>query len=206
MLTLSLAKDITYYIIAWEGVNAAYTPGETSLQLRVAAFQPPVAATLPASSITSVGAVLNATVDPNGLATTAWFEWGMTTNYGSATSPMNVSMGSGPVLLSAGINGLQPLQTYHFCIVGSNTASMTRGGDRSFAWSATPPRINSFTRANDTYVLQLLGQTGQMYLIEASPDLTEWTNLGTANDMGNGNFTFADAANLLSRFYRARSP
>jgi hypothetical protein len=204
--TVSLAKDMTYYIVAWAGLNAAYTLGETSLQLRVAPFQPPIAVTLPASSITSTSAALNAMIDPNGLASVAWFEWGTTTSYGLTTAPINLPVTTDALWLAAGISGLQRGQTYHFRVVASNSASSTRGADRSFAWSSIPPRIISFSRTNGTNTLQLLGQTGQTYLIEASANLTHWTNLGNADELVDGNFTFADAPNLPSRFYRARAP
>ena len=36
----------------------------------------PVVVTGSATGITNVGATLNGTVNPNGLATEAWFEWG----------------------------------------------------------------------------------------------------------------------------------
>jgi hypothetical protein len=205
-VTVSLAKDVTYYIVAWDGLNAAYTLGETSLQLRVAPFQPPIAVTLPASSITSTSAALNAMIDPNGLSNAAWFEWGTTTNYSSTTAPINLPVTTDAVWLSAGIGGLQRGQTYHFRVVASNSASTTQGSDRSFAWSPTPPRMASIIRTNGANTLHLIGHTGQSYLIEASADLALWTNLGAADDLGNGNFTFADAPNLPSRFYRARAP
>jgi hypothetical protein len=37
---------------------------------------PPIATVTAAASITQDGATLNGSVTPNGLSTTAWFEWG----------------------------------------------------------------------------------------------------------------------------------
>src|SRR5207249_6714998 len=79
-LTTGLTGGLTYYILAWEGTNTTYTPDETSMQLRLNRFLPPDVAALRHSSLTSTSAVLNATVNPNGLTTTAWFEWGANIN------------------------------------------------------------------------------------------------------------------------------
>jgi hypothetical protein len=55
----------------------------------------PTVTTLPASSMlavsTNMGSTLNGTVNPNGAATSAWFEWGLTIRQGTHTS-MNQSL------------------------------------------------------------------------------------------------------------------
>ena len=46
----------------------------------------PSATTQAASSITTSSATLNSYVNPNGLSTTIYFQYGLTTSYGSTTS------------------------------------------------------------------------------------------------------------------------
>ena len=46
----------------------------------------PAATTGAATDVTTTGATLNGTVNPNGVATTVSFEWGMTTSYGQTTA------------------------------------------------------------------------------------------------------------------------
>jgi hypothetical protein len=204
-ITAALNTGVNYYIVAWEGVDQPYVPGETSLQLRVA-FLPPLAATLPASSLTSTSALLNATVNPNGLSTSVRFEWGTTTNYGSTTAPISIDAASSATNIAQTISGLQPGVTYHFRVVADNLAGVMAGADRSLTWSATPPHFTLFMPTNGGFVLQFTGQSGQLYFVEGSSNLNEWVNLGTGIDLGDGKFEFADANALAFRFYRVRSP
>ena len=54
----------------------------------------PTVATGAASSITTTSAQLNGSVNPNGSATTYYFEYGLTTAYGAATPVQNAGSGS----------------------------------------------------------------------------------------------------------------
>jgi subtilase family serine protease len=93
----------------------------------------PTVKTLPASSITSSAAVLNATVDPNNATVTACtLEYGTTTAFGS-TAPCSPAPGSGsaPVAVSAAIAGLAPNVTYYFRAVATNGFGTTKGARRS---------------------------------------------------------------------------
>ena len=56
--------------------------GLLSLPFTARAAAPSVA-TLAASGVTATSATLHGTVDPNGAVTTAYYEYGLTTNYGS---------------------------------------------------------------------------------------------------------------------------
>jgi hypothetical protein len=204
-ITAALNTGVTYYIVAWESVDQPYIPGETSLQVRVALL-PPLATTLPASSLTSTSALLNATVNPNGFSTSVHFEWGTTTNYGNTTAPVSVDAGSSAVAIAQTITGLQPGVTYHFRVVADNLAGVMAGIDRSFAWSATPPRFTSFMLTNGGFVLRLAGQPAQIYFIEATMDWADWVNLGIAKDLGDGSFALTDPNTAAPHFYRARAP
>src|SRR5438445_5328826 len=66
----------------------------------------PTVATQPAGSISWKGATLNATVDPNGTATTAYFEYGPSTSYGSRSPLMSLGSGTNTLPLSASVIGL----------------------------------------------------------------------------------------------------
>jgi N-acetylneuraminic acid mutarotase len=93
--------------------------------------QPPAVTTLAASGVSNSVAVLNGAINPNGLAT-AWFEWGISTQYGSRT-PADV-LGAGFVATnhSATLTGLQPGIVYHYRVVATNVAGAARGVDTSF--------------------------------------------------------------------------
>jgi hypothetical protein len=51
--------------------------------------------------------------------------------------------------------------------------------------------------------IQFTGYDGFAYIVEASPDLMNWTPIGT-NYTTNGSFTFTDASSASQRFYRTR--
>ena len=72
-------------------------------------------------------AFLNGTVDPRGLETQAWFEWGRTPALGSSTSIQIVPAGN-PGTVGETIGGLDSFTTYYFRIVARN-ASGTGVGD-----------------------------------------------------------------------------
>lgn len=94
----------------------------------------PSAITQLASSVTTTSAVLNASVNPSGYATTFHFEWGTTTGYGNSTS--NISAGSGTTTLpvNTSLSGLTVGTTYHYRIVATNTNGTSYGNDVSFAY------------------------------------------------------------------------
>ena len=59
---------------------------------------------------------------PNGLPSTAWFEWGTNTTYGTVTPPVSVGTGFNVVYTTNRISGLTTNVPYHFRLVVSNAA------------------------------------------------------------------------------------
>jgi hypothetical protein len=209
VVTTTLNAGVTYYILASETGNDPYVPGETSLQLRIWGIFAPLVATLPATGISSTGAVLNAEVNPNGAATTAWFDWGITTNYVNSTSPQSLGNGTSNLVVTAALAGLSNNITYFFRARTTNIIGATGGSNSSFAWSAARPIINRLTRSTSGAVsLEFNGTPRQRYLVLASTNLTSWIGLGEGTDNGNGAFNFGDsnAASLPRRFYRVFAP
>ncbi len=91
-----------------------------------------------ASSISASSATLNGTVDPNGRATTYYFEYGTSTSYGTKTSSKSAGSATNAQSENAGISGLQAGHTYHFRIVASSDAGTTHGKDATFTTSSAP--------------------------------------------------------------------
>jgi hypothetical protein len=92
----------------------------------------PTVVTHPASSIASTTATLNGTVNPNGLDTEYYFEYGTTTAYGSTTSVADAGSGTSAISVMAAISGLVPETTYYFRIVATNSSVTSYGADASF--------------------------------------------------------------------------
>ena len=98
----------------------------------------PLAATGPVSfaTLTLTAARVNGTVNPRGLPTTWWFEYGRTKGYGFRTVEESAS-GSADVRVSALLTGLSPGVRWHYRLVARSAAGTTAGADASFA---APPR------------------------------------------------------------------
>ncbi|MCB1210584.1 MAG: immunoglobulin domain-containing protein, partial [Verrucomicrobiales bacterium] len=101
----------------------------------------PTAMTDDATLIDYDRATLNGTVNPNGFQTSAYFEYGLTTAYGSTTTPQDLGMDTLDVPLSELITGLTHKKTYHYRVVASNTNGTTRGADRTIVTPPMPPPV-----------------------------------------------------------------
>jgi hypothetical protein len=102
----------------------------------------PAAVTGSPSSITLKSAKLHGAVNPNGLATTWFFEYGTTTGYGSKTAFKSAGSGTRSVSVSASLSGLKAATAYHYRLIAANASGTTVGGDRSFR-SAGPPVVRT---------------------------------------------------------------
>lgn len=102
---------------------------------KIASFQfpdIPIATTVAATEITSTSARLNGTVNPYGLATDYYFEWGTTLSYGNATALVSAGSGNLEVAVNTSVSGLYSDTTYHFRIVATNSDGTSKGSDLTF--------------------------------------------------------------------------
>lgn len=88
--------------------------------------------TFPATGLTGTRARLNAGAVLYGEPSSAWFEWGPTTNYGNVTSAQALVGGSTNTTINHLLIGLTPDATYHFRAVISNQFGIAVGGDKVF--------------------------------------------------------------------------
>jgi hypothetical protein len=189
------------------------TPTPTSTPLPTSTpTGPPIVSTNPATNVSNFSATINGTVNPNGLTTAVYFEYGTTTNYGSNTATQNYS-GSTTQNVFANVSSLSAGATYHFRIVGSNAAGTTNGADSTFTTPAARAVVADF---NGDLTPDLLvqrpspHQTAAWYLnnnvvIGAAWGLTlpaGWSFGGAADFDGDGNtdevvFNFATGQTAL---------
>ena len=100
----------------------------------------PSVTTGPAGSITPTSAVVTGEVNPNGRATSWWFEYGTTTSYGIKTAAQNGGAGTTKFPVSMPLTGLSPGTTYHYRLVAKNSGGQTSGADATFV-TPGPPRV-----------------------------------------------------------------
>jgi hypothetical protein len=99
----------------------------------------PSVSTGSATSVTSNSATLNGTINPNGANTTYYFEYGITSAYGSVTTTTSAGSGTSAVSVNANMAGLSENTTYYFRLVATNSIGTTSGSNQTFTTSTLTP-------------------------------------------------------------------
>jgi hypothetical protein len=131
MMSVDPTDDLSF----WYTDEYVQTTGGWTWQTRIASFKfnnQPLVTTTSATNITSAGATLNGTINPNGLASTYYFEWGTSTAYGNNTTSTSAGSGTSAIPVSAPITGLTGGTTYHFRLDGVNSDGTSNGNDITF--------------------------------------------------------------------------
>ena len=139
---LATGQQYHYRLVAMS--DAGTTRGSDQSFTLLAA---PTVTTNGASSVTSSGARLNGSVNPNGQSTTYSFEYGTTTSYGSRTTTGNAGSGTNATNVSATLTGLTGSTTFHYRLDASNASGTSVGSDQTFTLSA-PPTVQTGTAQN----------------------------------------------------------
>jgi hypothetical protein len=107
-----------------------------------AAPRAPVVGSRAARDVGTSTATLPASVNPERRPTTAHFDYGTSTAYGSSTPETAIGSGAAGVIVTAPVAGLTPYRRYHFRVVATNSAGVTRGPDRTFTTLRLPTAIS----------------------------------------------------------------
>ncbi len=194
-----LASNTTYYfrVVA---TNSAGTTSGAILSFTTGNFATaPIATTMAATALTTTTATLNASVNPEGSATTALFVFGTDPALAAGTFSTNsVSLGSGasPTTFTGSLTSLTPNTTYFFRVVATNSAGTTKGAILSFATgtSVTAPvattedatSVTSFGGRLNASVNPDKGATSVLFVYGTDPDLASDTFSTSAQSIGAG--------------------
>lgn len=168
----------------------------------------PTVTTVAATSITTTNARLNSTVNPNSDAATLFFQYGLTTSYGSTSTTSLIGTNSGSYGLT--VSNLLGGTTYHFRAAAYNRAGTNFGSDLTFTTlgggALVTPVITAFSRNNGiSYVSFTTGGSGT-YTLRG----TNNAGLGAARinwpaiaSVGGNGFTniLQDTTSAASMFY-----
>ena len=154
----------------------------------------PTVVTRAASSIAPTTARLNGTITPNGQATSWYFDYGITSSYGSKTSARSAGSGTNPLRVSASLTRLKPGTTYHYRLVATNGSGTRTGSDRTFATTG-PPLVT-------TSAAQGVGPTSATAVGSVDPlgRATTWyVEYGTSTSYGSKTSTMSAGSRAGSR-------
>ncbi len=172
---------------------------------RVFGTTPPQVTTETAADVHVSDASLQATINPEGLETTYYFEYGPTDSYGfkAPIRAERIDPGDQDVGVSTEVSGLGPSQAYHFRVVAKNSAGLTRGDDEEFLtapshWTPRtlpqPPNSGGGHQALDVSCVEAneCVAVGQNWNLDVSTYATlaeswngsEWTAMDTPNPPG----------------------
>jgi len=109
----------------------AFGTGSQPLILTINSPLPGVT-TKAARSVTSSSAEFHALVNPRGLPTTAYFEFGETSAFGAATGVQTLATSTSPLPILEAVSALTPNTTYHYRVVATNSSGTAFSQDRTF--------------------------------------------------------------------------
>jgi hypothetical protein len=219
------------------GTDQRGFPRKSGLHVDIGAYElsaaaPSVtAATCVVSNLPSglFSATFRFSVNPNGLNTTAWIDYGISTSYGGTSATLHLGDTNVPVATNLTLSGLSSGSTLHYRVSAFNTFGTTTGSDQTFTttppgdlngdgavsaeemhaigqnyWSTTANHLTGLTGAGaGRFTFGLNNTAGLNFSVLMSSNLTDWEVLTNA-----AGFYFDDpaATNAPQRYYRLRWP
>ncbi len=153
------ARSTYYYELVASLGGQTYTGSVSSFTTLTPA---PGATTGAATKVTSTGATVLGTVNPNGAPATYLVEFGASTAYGHSTTALQAGSGTAGVPVTVALTGLAARTSYHYRVVAIGAGGTAVGSDRTFTTAKALARAPRFTfRINSPAAIRA-AQRGQL--------------------------------------------
>jgi len=127
----------------YQATSGTYGWGTVIAKVSTTSLSLPTVTTGSASHLSTAGAKVSATVNPNGVTTTYHIDYGLTTGYDASTPETPVGSGSTALAESATLTGLNEATLYHYRVVATTASGSAVGQDRTFKTAG--PKITGVT-------------------------------------------------------------
>ncbi len=159
----------------------------------------PVVTTGVVTANTSTSVTALASVNADGLPTTAQFNYGTSTAYGQQTPPQSAGSGLMGIVVKAVLGPLAPKTMYHYQITATNSGGTSVGSDVSFG--LFPPGVNTGAAGGITATAATIGGAVNPNLVTTTfhVDYGRTTAYGSATPetpVGSGSAALAVSAKL----------
>jgi hypothetical protein len=172
---------------------------------------PPVVLTGTAQGASTTGVTLTGSVNASGGTTTWYFEYGLTTAYGTKTAAKAAGSGTAATGVSSAIDKLAAGTTYHYRLVATNSGGTIYGGDVTFSTIAALTLGVSTTQAVFEHPVTLSGvvasrQTNvQVAVLAQAYGATSFSTIGSVTTAAGGTWTFTARPKLLTTYKASAS-
>jgi hypothetical protein len=211
MMSVDPSDDVTF----WYTTEYVQVTGSTSWKTRIASFlvsNAPSALSSNATAVAATTATLNGSVNPHGLSTSYYFEYGTSTLFGSTTPVLSAGSGSSAVPVAANIAGLVAGSTYYFRLVATNSDGTSRSSARTFipgmavltTTAVSAITVNTASSGGNITSNGGFAVTarGVCYGTGLNPDIS---GPKTINGSGNGSFSSPISGLMQSTTYHVRA-
>jgi hypothetical protein len=137
----------------------------------------PSVTTEAATGVSENAVTSHGSVNPEGLSTKYYFQYGTSTNYGSSTPEHSAGSGTSSENVTATVTGLEPNAVYHFRLVANNSDGTSYGADEKLTTLPIETSSNWVIRDPDS------GDTW-VYYVNTSGQVAEWNWDGSSWQSG----------------------
>lgn len=170
-------------------INVDQTPSNTNTDLTPTTKEPgvPVVTSQASTSVSQSTVVLNGSVNPDGVQTSYWYEYGLTDVLGTFTSRQLIGGGYLAYSAPSSVSGLTPNTTYYYRVAAENQYGKVYGAILNFKTTNTPP-ISFVAPTGETKNATDIGQTSATLNGNTNPNgivTFYWFEYGQNPTLGN---------------------